>query len=594
MLATITFAAYWQALGCKFIECYDDEDYVTDNVFITRGFTAETVRWAFTTFRCTNWHPLTWLSHMADYRLHGLDPRGHHLTNLLLHIANTLVLFLVLSRMTGAVWRSGFVAALFAVHPLHVESVAWVAERKDVLSTLLLFLTISAYVWYSRRPSLPRYLLIVLFFGLGLLAKPMLVSLPIALLLLDYWPLQRLGLKWRLVWEKIPLLLMSAGACAMTIVAQKSGGAVVGMGDLPLRFRLGNALVAYVRYLMKMFWPDNLSTIYPHPGADLPVWQPALAFATLAVMSFLFLRSRGPYLVVGWLWYLITLLPVIGLMQVGAQAMADRYTYITLLGPFIMVAWGVPDLLGRLRPSLSRLLPVLGAAIICALAVCTWLQVRVWQDTDTLFSHAIRVTRGNAAAYCNRGVWLFRQGNHEEAVAALSKALELDPTYTEQRYDLALALLAAGKHTEAAAQLLRCLEDGFDTPGVHHNLALAYYNLGNLDLAASECQAALEMQPESPAAHSLFGAVLFAQRSVDAAISEWQIAAQLAPDFAEPHNNLARAYVTKRDYRAAWEAVRRFEALGGQADPRFLADLAKHMPNPTPPPQPPMEDNDPR
>ncbi len=584
LLVCITLIAYWNSPGCKFIECFDDEDYVLENSFIAKGFTMKSLAWAFSTYRCTNWHPLTWLSHIADYQVYGLDPRGHHVTNILFHVANTLVLFLVLSRMTGAVWRSGFVAALFAVHPLHVESVAWVAERKDVLSTLFWFLTIWAYVCYATRPRVLRYVPVVMAFGLGLMAKPMLVSVPLVLLLLDYWPLQRANLKWRLLLEKLPLLVMSAGSCAITIIAQRSGGAVVGIGDLPVEYRIGNALVSYVKYLLKMLWPSHLAVQYPHPGTALPIWQPIVSLGILVALTVMFIRyrKRQPYLAAGWLWYLITLLPVIGLMQVGAQAMADRYTYVSLLGPFIMLAWGVPDLLGQSRTALRRPLSASAAVLIVVLMVCTWYQVRVWRDTYTLFTHAIKVTHNNASAYCNRGVWLFRQWRYAEAIEDLRKALEIDPTYREGRYDLALALISNGSYRKAADHLLKCLSSGLDTPALRHNLALAYYKLGNLSRAAEECEAALNLDPTFAGAHSLLAAVLYQQNQIDAAISEWRTAARLDPSLAEPHNNLARAYAAKGQYEAAWREVHRYAALGGQQDPQFIADLSKHMPDPGP------------
>ena len=372
-LIITTFAVYWQVHNHDFINL-DDDLYITENDQVQKGLSRESVVWAFTTTHAANWHPLTWLSHMVDFQLYGLNPKGHHLTNVFFHLLNTLLLFFVLQRMTGALWRSGFVAALFALHPLHVESVAWVAERKDVLSTLFWLLTIWAYTWYVERPRRTRYLLTLLTFTLGLMAKPMLVTLPFVLLLLDYWPLGRFQVGqldtalsapgqaslstrsvWsqtlRLIWEKAPFFALAAASSIVTFLVQKGGGAVRPWERFPITIRIANGLVSYVKYMGKMIWPSDLAVFYPHPGASLPIWQAVAAGLLLLSISIAAIRlaKNHPYLAVGWLWYLGTLVPIIGFVQVGGQALADRYTYVSLIGLFIIIAWGVSDIVAKWR-----------------------------------------------------------------------------------------------------------------------------------------------------------------------------------------------------------------------------------------------------
>ncbi|MCX6375590.1 MAG: hypothetical protein NTU88_06080, partial [Armatimonadetes bacterium] len=364
LLTVMTLAVYWQALNHDFITVYDDGSYVLKNEHVQRGLSIENVAWAFTTTDVYNWHPLTWISHMLDCQLFGLKPRGHHATSLILHLADSLLLLLVLTRMTKSVWKSFFVAALFAIHPTHVESVVWIAERKDVLSAFFWMLTMGAYVLYAERPGIGRYLLIMSAFALGLMSKPMLVTLPLILLLMDYWPLGRFRFgepspkkkkgkqPWsgrKLIWEKVPLLALTLGSSIATFAAQKHGGAMTSLDEFPLGVRIANAFVSYIGYIGKTFWPSKLAVLYLHPGASLPIWEvigSALLLALIFVAVFRFGRGH-PYLQVGWLWYFVTLIPVIGFIQVGRQAMANRYTYVPLIGLFIMIAWGIPDLWRR-------------------------------------------------------------------------------------------------------------------------------------------------------------------------------------------------------------------------------------------------------
>ena len=499
LLILLTLAAFWQTLGNEFVN-YDDDDYVTKNIQVQAGLTKDGVIWAFTKPHSANWHPLTWLSHMLDYRIYKLNPMGHHLTNLLFHIANVLLLYWVLVTMTKYTWRSAFVAALFAVHPLHVESVAWVAERKDVLSTFFWMLTMLAYVSYVRDRKIGKYLLVVVLFALGLMSKPMLVTLPFALLLLDYWPLGRFQKAngWKLVWEKLPLFVLSAASSVVTYLAQQKGGAVV--EHLPAGERIANALVSYLAYIGKMLWPRNLAVFYPHPRAALPVWQTVAAAALLALASVLVIRfaRRRPYLATGWLWYLGTLLPVIGLVQVGVQAMADRYTYVPLIGLFIIIAWGVPDLvsLGK-KPSRSRYLGVPAVAVIAALAICTWIQTGHWRDSIVLFEKALASTSGNYVAHHNLGVALQDQGRLGDAIAHYRTALRLLPDYADAHRNLAVALVRQGRIGEATDHLLAAVRINPLDIQARYNLGLAMSVRGKIEEAVFQYREALRVDLEN-------------------------------------------------------------------------------------------------
>ena len=409
-----TFCIYSQVQDHEFIN-FDDNEYVTNNLKVQAGLTRESVSWAFTTSDHATWFPITWLSHMLDYQLYGLHPKGHHLTSLFLHIANALILFIVLSRMTGALWQSGFVAVIFALHPFNVESVAWVAQRTNVLSTFFWLLTMWAYIRYVEKPNIKRSGLMVLFFALGLMSKPMLVTLPFVLLLMDYWPLRRFKLgqekgngdipeKYtdkgpdilRLVREKIPLFLLATGAGIVTFIVQKSGGALQSMETISLSARLTNAMVSYLEYLEKTVWPKGFAVFYPHPGNALAAWKGilcGLALVGITAIVIKFIR-KAPYLAVGWFWYLGTLVPVIGIVQVGLQAMADRYAYVSLIGIFIIVAWGLPELMAKWRHR-DKVLTILAGVWIPILMTMTWAQIGHWKNSITIFEHAISVTDKN-------------------------------------------------------------------------------------------------------------------------------------------------------------------------------------------------------
>jgi protein O-mannosyl-transferase len=497
-----TLLLYARVLGYPFI-WFDDNRYVTENPMVKGGLSAAGTAWAFTTFHVANWHPLTWLSHMLDVELFGLDAGGHHAVNVLLHALNALVLFLALARMTGAAWRSALVAALFAVHPTHVESVAWVAERKDVLSSLLGLLAILAYAGWAGRGGWARYAAVVGCFALSLLAKPMWVTLPFALVLLDVWPLQRWSgspipvdpgppsvPRWpasRLLLEKIPLLALAVASSVVTVLAQASGGAVNSL-QLGLGARVANAGVSYLRYLGKTAWPWPLSIFYPHPENGLPGWQGVLAGIGLVAVTFLVIRAAPalPWLSVGWLWFLGTLVPVIGLVQVGGQAMADRYLYLPSIGLFLIVAWG-GSWLARRRSALAPARWIAGG-LLAALAAVTWVQVGFWKDHVTLFRHAIdsEGPSGTALGVLSEG--MRREGRTEEALATAMEAVRLSPTSPRHWINLGISYRGVGRLPEARDALRRAAALDPALPLAWVNLGLVEYDLGH----RSEALVALE------------------------------------------------------------------------------------------------------
>jgi tetratricopeptide (TPR) repeat protein len=531
----------------------DDNLLVYENPQMLAGFTKGGLIWAFTQYHAEYWHPVTWLSHMLDCQLFGLRPGLHHLTSLLFHLANCVLLLFILRKMTGALWRSALVAALFAIHPLHVESVAWVAERKDVLSAFFWFLSIWAYVRYAEQPGLRRYLLVLLFFGLGLMTKPMVVTLPFVLLLLDYWPLGRLHLQnkrtvsdlhipgaslFRLVWEKIPLFVLTAVTTVATVVVQDKVGALRSLEAFPLTTRIANALVSYTSYMAKMIWPQKLAVYYPYPET-IPLWQVAgsgLLLLGVSVMAIKTAKNR-PYLAVGWLWFLGTLVPVIGLVQVGSQAMADRYTYLSLIGLFIMIAWGIPSIVAGWRHK-RTVFAIASAILLLGCIVGTWRQVGHWQNSITLFQHTVRVTSANHFAHNNLGVALARSGRLAEAMYHYSQALRIKPDRAEVHNNLGNALAAQGSVDRAVGHYYKALE-------IDSNNARAYNNLGNLlakqgktEEAINHYNEALRLQPDYVGAHYNLGTALAEQGRTEQAIKHVAEALRLMPYWAGAHNNL--------------------------------------------------------
>ena len=613
LLVVGILAVFWRVTGFALIN-YDDGTYVTENHDLRLGLTGKGIRWALTAVVSNNWHPLTLISYLLNYQIGRFDPQGYHLLNLLLHMANSLLLFLVLNKMTGFRWRSAFAAALFAIHPFHVESVAWVAERKDVLSGLFWMLTMWAYINYTKRPGIKSYLPVVLAFALGLMSKPMLVTLPLALLLLDFWPLGRFSADSdkrrafsnyrKLLWEKAPLFGLSAVSSIITFVVQRRGGSVADFETYPIGVRIANAVVSYVRYIGKTFWPQKLAVFYPHPGDSLPLWQVMGSGLLLVCITYLLIRAarRYPYAAVGWLWYVITLAPVIGIVQVGAQAMADRYTYVTLIGIFIAVAWGIPELLWKADASARgcrhpRVL-ISGAAGIAILALmyCAYVQVGYWRNNITLFRHALNATSNNFLANLNLASALQLGERPNEAIGYYRQALQIAPGNPDALSNIGLALADVGKAEEGLKYLYKALEVKPNDPDVENNLGYALCKLGRFDEGEAYFKKALQTNPRhkkalpnyvaglnnkairlaqrgNPAAavkifsealrldpgnaetHYNLGVALDSLGRTDEAIEHFSEAVRLNPDNARAHNNLGALYAQQKKLD---EAIRHF------------------------------------
>ena len=514
LLAVVTFAIYSPAIGHPFIFNYDDDSYVINNGHVQDGLGWGTIRWALTSTEASNWHPLTWLSHALDCTLYGLTPAGHHLTNVLLHVLNVVLLYLLLVWATDAAGRSLLVAALFAIHPLNVESVAWIAERKNVLSTLFFLLTLGAYGWYALKPEVKRYLIVTALFVLGLASKPMVVTLPCVLLLLDFWPLRRMqGLDQssskiarsvpqvriaRLVLEKLPLLALSAATCAVTIFAQRSAGSMRLV--LPIGVRLENAVYAYATYIWKGFWPAWLAVFYPHPGATLAPWRLALAAVFVLSVSVLTWSQRAarPYLITGWLWYLGTLVPVIGLIQVGEQAIADRYAYVPLIGVFVVVVWGAADVADSRQLAFAPRAKV-GAVALGVLVLFTSDQLRYWRSAVDLWAHTVAVTQDNFFAEQNLGAALLEAERYEEAIPHFKKAISLRPQDPGGHLNLAGDFALSDRprdaivEYEAAIPLVSNSKMRLTALGT---LGRLYAQLGEYSRARASYQQALQINPQ--------------------------------------------------------------------------------------------------
>jgi tetratricopeptide (TPR) repeat protein len=584
-LAGLTLAAYAPVLGggYEFLNI-DDDEYVTDNPHVRGGLTGPGLGWALTTFHANNWHPLTWVSLQLDAELYGLDPRGYHATNLLLHAANALLLFAALRRLTGATGRSFCVAALFAVHPLHVESVAWVAERKDVLSTLFWMLTLLAYARYAERPGPVRYLPVVLALALGLAAKPMLVTLPCVLLLLDYWPLRRLcrwpegpspwggpaGPAGRLVAEKLPLFALAAACCVLTFLAQVNTRHSL---NLPPGVRLANALVSYATYPLQMVWPRDLAAFYPHPRASLGPAAVAGAAVLLAAGTALawWLRRRRPYVAVGWLWYLGTLVPVIGLVQVGHQAHADRYTYVPLVGLFLLLVWGAGDAVERLR--VPRLAAGLGAAAV--LAACVGLtrgQLSYWTDSLVLWRHAYAVTPDNPFPHFGQALALEARGQYAEAEEQYRLAVTMRPHPPQFRTAYGVFLQKRRRPREARRQFEAALRGNPDDPVAHWHLGVLCDAAGRPEEARRHYAAVLRAQPGNADAHYNLGMYFQRRRRWDEARRHFAAAARSRPGDAEAHAHLGVVLMMQSRLARAREEL----ARAAELDPR-LADVQVNL-----------------
>jgi tetratricopeptide (TPR) repeat protein len=580
-LGALTWFVFGQTLHHEFIN-FDDGDYVFKNPKVTRGLSLDGVGWAFTHVHAGNWHPLTWISHMADCQFFGLDPAWHHLSNLLIHVLTAALLFLVLRQMTGALWRSAFVAAVFAIHPLHVESVAWVAERKDVLSGLFFVLTIAAYVRYVRRGGLGRYAIALALFALGLMCKPMLVSLPFVLLLLDYWPLRCFDEKGttpgKLIVEKLPFLVLGAAACFVTVFAQRAAIQPIERFRFPLR--LGNAVVACVDYLRQTFWPVDLAIFYPWDAARIQWTSVGIAAGILAAVTIaVFLLRRRGYLVTGWFWFLIMLAPVIGIVQVGNQAHADRYTYLPQIGLIVMVTWGISDLVGRWRP----LRYILSSFAVLALVPLAWfarVQTSFWRDSEQLWSHALAVTTDNTVAEENLGQALYQHGKIDEALFHLDKVLRIEPNDAIAHGALgAILLRVPQQQKEAFAHLQRSLEIYPNQASVQSALGVALLEAGDAAESFKHLQTAIALDPDDSDAHFNLGNTLLRLMQPKEAVAEYERAFQMNPKDTEALNNLAWVLATwpdpaGRDGARAVEWAEKADALTQQRSAIHAETLA--------------------
>jgi tetratricopeptide (TPR) repeat protein len=530
VLAVVTLAVFWQVNQYDFINL-DDNVYVTENSHIQSGITLDGLRWAFSTTYAEFWHPLTWLSLMFDYQLYGMNAGGYHLTNLILHILSTLLLFWLFNRMTGAVWRSAFIATIFSLHPLRVESIAWVAERKDVLSAFFWMLTLCVYVCYTEKPAIKRYFLVLFCFVCGLMSKSMVVTLPVVMILLDYWPLGRFESKkgnwilWQLK-EKIPFFIFSAVFTILTIHAQPKTH--MPGWPYPLESRIINALVSFVIYLEKIFWPRDLAVCYPFYG-QLPLWQALMAgLLILAVSVFvIFSVKRRPYLFAGWLWYSITLLPVIGIIPVGNNAMADRYIYLPSIGITLMLAWGIPSLIKDEAAHKKILFPAAIAAL-AILSFLTWQQCHYWKNGVELFSHALRITKNNHLAYINRGVNYGKLGQYQRAIEDFNQAIRLQPHY-----------------------------------GVaYNNRGNSYAELGQYQLAFEDFNKAIQLQPDYTEAYYNRGNAYAKLGQYQHAIENFNEAIRLNPNYADAYNIRGVAYLLQGNNNSGCRDAQKVCALG--------------------------------
>jgi Tfp pilus assembly protein PilF len=600
-LAVATLAIYAQVIGHQFITL-DDPTYIQENPMVNRGVTLAGLAWAFTTFHATNWHPLTWISHMIDCQLFGMNAGGHLLVNALIHAANTILVFWFLLRTTHARWPSALVAAFFAVHPLHVESVAWASERKDTLSTFFGLLSLIGYVRYAEAPSISRYAWVATTLALGLLAKPMLVTWPLVMLLLDYWPLGRfhrsdfrgqpahrsLGVGgWSvvrgLVVEKIPLFALVAASAVITFLAQSQGGAVRTFTDAPITLRLSNALVSYAKYLLLTIWPNDLAVYYPFAWAGIPAWQMiGAAFLLIGITRFCFSQRKiRPYLIVGWLWFLGTLVPVIGLVQVGGQIMADRYFYVPSIGLFVAIVFGLADIAKswRVAPLLNGGIAV---GVLLILATLTNAQIRRWRDSFTLFEHTLAVTPPNLRIENSLALAMGASGRYDEAAAHFEKTLQIDPNFYDGLVGMGVTRAFQGRIPEAIAYFQGAIRSQPDTPKAHVQLALALWKQSDDQAAFEEMRRASQLAPKDADIRADFGLALELVGQIPEAIEQLHEALRMNPNNAEAHGNLGLALLSSGKAR---ESIPEFEAalrlkpqLKGAADNlrRAQSQLSPH------------------
>jgi tetratricopeptide (TPR) repeat protein len=590
VLAAVVFLALSPTWHNGFIG-YDDPAYVTQNPHVNTGLTWPNIVWAFSGAHASNWHPLTWVSLQLDCALYRMAPAGYHVTSLSLHVANMLLLFLWLSGVTGFRGRSAFVAVAFGLHPVHVESVAWVAERKDVLSALFWMLTLLAYTAYVRRPGTGRYLAVAALFTAGLLSKPMLVTLPFLLLLLDWWPLDRKE-NWsrpvfgKLVLEKLPLVALAALSAAITIWAQRQGGSLIALDRLPLELRLANAALSYVRYLGKTFWPVDLAVFYPFPVRGIPAWQVAGSVAFLALVTWMAYRARNrrPWLMTGWCWYVLTLLPVIGIVQVGMQSIADRYLYVPMIGLLIAVSWQVGEVCQG-SPRRTRIAAMIGITatgglVLGICAVLSWRQAHVWRDGVTLFTHAIQVTNGNFVAHDNLGVELDRLGRPNEALAEYRETLRVKPGDRHGEENFAQASFAKGERLLGQGDVhgaLAAFRDGLRyrprNAVALMSLGVALARSGQSVEAGKAFEDSLRADPSSVEAHYDLGLVRQALGAYSEALESFDAALRLKPEFGEAQAARAEVLYALGRYREAWDALLAARVAHVEVDPALAARI---------------------
>jgi tetratricopeptide (TPR) repeat protein len=554
LLALAILAVFGQTEGFGFVN-YDDQSYVYENPVVQKGLTWKGVLWALTYGKIGHWHPLTWLTHMGDCQIYGLWAGGHHWTNVALHALTTVLLFLALRSMTGALWRSAFVAAVFAVHPLRAESVAWISERKDVLSGVFFMLTLWAYVRYVRQPSRGRYIAVALLFALGLLSKNMLVTLPFVLLLLDWWPLKRMKqteadaspsfrvLFWELVREKTPLFMLSVASCIATALVPER---VEAHARVAFMERLANALASYMIYLRQMVFPTGLAIPYPFPPGGTPIWMAGLALFALAVVTTAVVawRRERPYLLVGWLWFLGMLVPVIGLVQISYYAHADRYTYLPGFGLAMAGTWAVADWSARWKYR-RAILGFAMTAVIGALSLWGHSQTSYWRDSKTLWTQVLVCTPRNSVAHYCLALAFFDRGELDEAIMHYRKSLEIQPNYPPAWCNLGVALFQKGEKAQAVAQYRRALELEPDYSEAHGNLGVALFDKGEKEQAIAQYRKALELEPQNAEAHGNLGVALFDKGEREEAIAQYLKALEINPLYVKAEYNLGNALATE-------------------------------------------------
>jgi tetratricopeptide (TPR) repeat protein len=559
-IVVATLVVYGQVSNYEFVG-FDDDLFIMDNPRMQNGLTLGSVERAFSYDNIAYWHPLTWLSYMLDIQLYGMNPGRHHMTNVLIHIINAMLLFMALNRTTGALWKSALVASLFALHPLNVESVAWVVERKNVLSTMFWMLTMLTYALYVKRPVVYRYLLTLVLFTIGLLAKPMLVTLPFVLLLLDYWPLGRLRFgkldvkatgyqeshTLRVFLEKVPFLVISGISIYLSSLSLQNKGIFISLESTPLSLRIANALVSYVGYIWKMIWPRNLAVFYPYPEM-VPLWKVIGAFLfliSITVGVILKLRKQ-PYLAVGWFWYLGTLIPVIGLVKAGLwPAMADRFAYVPLIGLFVIIAWGIAELASGLRYRRAAL-ATSTAVLLLILMITAWLQVRYWKNSVTLFKRAVDVTANNYLMHGNLGFALTARGRADEAIKHYKEALRIKPNNENIHLNLGIALLSQGKPDECIDYYNEVLSSKPELATVHNNLGVVLLWKGRMDEAIIHFQKAISIEPNYAEAYNSLGTALVHKGEIDKAIVFFRKALSLKPGFVTAQKNLRKVRAAQK------------------------------------------------